>query len=152
MRRSISSALTFFYKVVCLTIWMGLGFYALTEMLIRLDALEAQKALPLFGVIWLIGLGLLWWTNLSLKKVEIEGEVLHVSNYLKTIEVRLNNIVLAKEIIGRGNLPRYRVKLELNIDTEFGKNIFFVPNFEFDLPKFLEMLETSRRHSSTRLG
>ena len=98
-------------------------------------------------IIWPIGLGLLWWTNLPLKKVGIEGDVLYVSNYLKTIEVRLSNIVLAKEIVGGGNLPRYRVKLELNIDTGFGKSIFFVPNLEFDLPKFLEMLETSRRHN-----
>jgi hypothetical protein len=152
MRRRISSALTFFYKVVCLTVWGGLGLYTLPRMLVRLNVPETRQALLMFMIIWPIGLGLLWWTNLPLKKVEIEGEVLHVSNYLKSIEVRLNNIDLAKEIIGRGNLPRYRVKLELNIDTEFGKNIFFVPNLEFDLPKFREMLETSRRHSSTRLG
>lgn len=145
MRRNLSSALTFFYKVVCLVVWMGLGLYALIGLLFRLDAPETYKTLLMLFIIWPIGLGLLWWTNLPLKKVEIEGDVLRVSNYLKTIEVRLSNIVLAKEIIGGGNLPRCRVKLELNIDTEFGKNIFFVPNLGFDLPKFLERLETSKR-------
>jgi hypothetical protein len=145
MRRNLSSALTFFYKVVCLAVWMGLGLYALIGLLVRLDALGTLRTLLMFLVIWSIGLGLLWWTNLPLKKVEIEGDVLHVSNYLKTVEVPLSNIVLAKEIIGGGNLPRCRVKLELNVDTEFGKNIFFVPNLEFDLSKFLEMLETSKR-------
>jgi|SRR5215471_9957353 len=147
MRRRISSALTFFYKVVCLTVCGGLGLYTLPRMLVRLDALEVQKTLLLFLIIWPIGLGFLWWIDLPLKKVEIEDDVLYVSNYLKTIDVRLSNIDRAKEIVGGGNLPRYRVKLELNIDTEFGKNIFFVPNSEFDLPKFLEMLGTSRRHN-----
>ena len=145
MRRRISSALTFFYKVICLTVWGGLGLYTLPRMLVRLDALEVQKALLLFLIIWPIGLGFLWWTNLPLKKVEIEDDVLYVSNYLKTIEVRLSNIVRAKELVGGGNLPRYRVKLELNIDTEFGKNIFFVPSLNFDLPKFVEKLNASKR-------
>jgi hypothetical protein len=142
MRRSISSALTFFYKVVCLTVWGGLGLYALTGMLVRLDVPETRQALLIFLIIWPIGLGLLWWTNLPLKNVEIEGDVLYVSNYLKTIEVHLGNIILVKGIVGGGNLPRYRVKLELNIDTEFGKNIFFVPSLKFDLPKFVERLNT----------
>jgi hypothetical protein len=145
MRKSISSSLTFFYKVVCLTVWGGLGLYTLPRILIRLNVPETRQALLIFLIIWPIGLGLLWWTNLPLKKVEIEGDVLYVSNYLKTIEVRLSNIVRAKEIVGRGNLPRYRVKLELNIDTEFGKNIFFVSNLGFDLPKFLDKLNTSKR-------
>ena len=114
-------------------------------MLVWLDTLETGKFLLVFFVIWLIGLGLLLWTNLPLKKVEIEGDVLHVSNYIKTIDVRLSNIILVKKFISGGSLPRYRVKLELNIDTEFGKKIFFVPKLKFDLPGFLERVETSKR-------
>ena len=145
MKRRISSAQTFFYKVVCLVVWAGSGLYVLIDMPAALDDFETNKFLLVFFVIWLIGLGLLLWTNLPLKKVEIEDDVLHVSNYFKTIDVRLSNIALVKKIISGGSLPRYRVKLELNIDTEFGNNIYFVPTLKFDIPQFLEVVERSKR-------
>src|SRR5215510_3355847 len=101
MKIDISSRLTLFYKIIAPVIWVGLGIYPFVGIILKGD----WKTFAMFLLIWFVGVGLLWLTNFPLKKVWVDNGYLCVSNYLRESRLPLSEIVEARKVIGRGNLP-----------------------------------------------
>ena len=85
MNKSVSSGLTFFYKVIFPTVWIG-GFGSGSLMLFKNNSPE--KWTFLFALI--IG-NLFLSIRFKLKSVRIENENLVISNYFKKIRVPFTN-------------------------------------------------------------
>lgn len=66
-----------------------------------------------------------WWIAYVLKKVEIEGETLIISDLKITITVPLSDI---KEVCDRSNRKRSPSIITLTKPTHFGKKIRFFPS------------------------
>jgi hypothetical protein len=119
MNKTISSDVTFFFKIVFPSVWIG-GFafgtfchfiYNMPEKWIFLIAL-------LIGTVFLVPL------CMPLKRVMIDGNKLIVSNYLKTISIPLSEIEQVTENIFISIRP---VWIHLKNATEFSTKIMFMP-------------------------
>lgn len=77
-------------------------------------------------VFWLIGGALFFWKFGRLKRVSIEGEQLYVSNYLKEIQLKTNEIEDIREANFWINSPR-KIIISLKSRSDFGKVIEFTP-------------------------
>lgn len=81
-------------------------------------------------------------SNLSLKKIEMNGEFLVVSNYFKRIQIRLSDIQdVRKTDWFLTGMPR-RVIIRLNKDSGFGKNITFIP---YSADEVIDELKRAKR-------
>ena len=85
----------------------------------------------LLGVIliWLPGAILCYWKQIPLKRVSIDKQFLHISNYVKEIRIPLTMVYEVREVRGLFNMPRYTILLRLKSPCEFGERIKFVPGF-----------------------
>ena len=132
MRRLLSSRLTFFYKFIFSTMWIG-GF-SLGTLLIWLRVLNVYgKPDPVidemkwpFLMMTIIGTIFVFWCCIRLKKVEVDEEGFYVSNYLKTITIPVHDL---DDVSGSILLTPELVWLKLKRKTEFGHRIVFMSHY-----------------------
>jgi len=135
MRRTISSALTQLYKVIFPTFWIG-GF-ALGTVLMFIPAKfrgipgtvgEFHDEKWQFLAITLVGALVLWRTCMPLKRVELDGSSLYISNFQKEIVVPLAEVMEVKENRWINIRP---VTIRFRSRTDFGQSITFMPKTEW---------------------
>jgi len=71
-----------------------------------------------------VSVTLICWLFCPLKKVEIQGGQLYISNYLREIEVNISEIVRIDETTW---LPMHPIRIFFERETDFGQNIVFMP-------------------------
>ena len=125
----LSSASTFLYKYVFTTLWPT-GF-ALAALLAYLrPSARAQGAHLQFLLIFLVGSLLIWWFCAGLKRVELDGNDLVVSNYRRHIRVPVSDI----EAVHQNRLLNLRpITVSFKRSTDFGQSIVFMPPFTFNI-------------------
>jgi hypothetical protein len=133
MRRTVSSARTFFMKWVFPALWIvgfGLGACALW-----CDALHGPNGVPppewmkwLFLAAWLIGSGFILWLCGRIKRVQVDDEALHVSNYLSEVCIPLTEASHFTESHW-SNPPT--VTIHLRSLSPYGERVVFIPKFRW---------------------
>ena len=115
MRRTLSSSITPFYKLIPVLIWC-VGLFRLSYDFPKLDY-PAWLAFLLFAsfVSWLLGF---------YKRVAIEGDTLYVSNYLKEVSIPLTEV---QKVDGPDRTSAKEITLTLRDRSEFGGRIRFTP-------------------------
>jgi len=121
MIRTISSAQTYFVKFIFPALWIA-GFGAGVASVWLLPAPPQMRAI--FSLVWLIGGAIIWRTSAPLKKVQLEGDALIVSNYLRETRVPLSEI---QEVTENRWINIRPVTIRFRSDTEFGASITFMP-------------------------
>ena len=133
MRERISSAQTFFAKVVFPVVWIG-GFSIGTIALFAAERMAGRPTPP--GVPWvflgatLLGSAAIYWYCVRLKRVDIDGDSLFVSNYRREIVVPLTDVDGVTE---NPWVNMHPVTIHLRRDTEFGRSITFMPKIQWFL-------------------
>lgn len=135
MRRTLSSAQTFFLKVVLPTLYIG-GFAVVTALFFaRAPGFRESHGGPTPGWIkWVFlattvgGGALLYWFCGRLKRVELDRNALHVSNYWKEVAIPLRDVEGITE--NRWvNPPQVTVRFRRG--TDFGTSIVFAPKMRW---------------------
>jgi len=131
MRENLSSANTFFSKIVFPIFWIG-GFATGTASLFLMgaDTQVDTKQIPPPDMKWiflaatLAGSVFLYWGCVRLKRVALDDHAVYVSNYLKEIAVPLQEI----ECVSENRLINiHPVTLTFRYETEFGRRVVFMP-------------------------
>ena len=121
MKRTISSPVTFIYKVIFPSVWIG-GFGLGTVLMFLLSDDRAWGWMSLIALC--LGTGGLSFLCFPLKTVEIAGDDLAISNFFKTIKVPLSRISDVTECRWINSHP---VWVHFKETTEFGTKIMFMP-------------------------
>ena len=123
----ISSNFTLFLKIFLPTIWIA--FFGAFTLAVLLSNVEQFPIFSFFyfkiglAAFLLIGLGLLYFTVMQLRRVELDGEFIYASNYFKTYRYPFNNI----EKITERDLGLFGLlKIYLKTPGKFGKKITFI--------------------------
>jgi hypothetical protein len=122
-RQSISSLLTFFYKIIFPTLWIG-GFGLGTLGVLISGSSNAGG----FFIGLLIGSLFFYWFCFPLKSVQLDEHYLYVSNFRKTIQIPFSYI---EEVTECPLINIHPVWIKFKIPTEFGTKIIFMPYFHF---------------------
>ena len=123
----ISSNATLFFKIFIPVFWMAF-FGAFTMAVV----LSNVKQFPLFSftyfkiglaAFFIIGIAILYFTVIQLKRVELDNEYMYASNYFKTYRYPFHNI----EKMTERDMGLFRlVKFYLKKPGKFGKKITFI--------------------------
>jgi len=122
MRRRLSSRLTFFYKVVFPTIWLG-GFSVGT---IASLTRGVGFAVP-FAIATLLGLLLFWRTCFPLKKIEAGDDCFWVSAHSEELSIPYSDI---EQVYENKLLNLHLVTIVLRQPSRFGRNIVYMPHLQ----------------------
>jgi hypothetical protein len=97
--RELSSAWTFFYKVIFPTLWIGGFALATLFMFVAPDAFHSRSgqedirgARWIFAAATLLGGALIYWACIRLKKVSLVAGRLVISNYRRAIEIPIRDV------------------------------------------------------------
>src|SRR5438105_1839474 len=93
---TVSSSLTFLYKFVFTTLWSG-GFGLGTAFMFLSSKAEAHEMRSQFAAAWIIGTAFIWWSCARLKRVELNGTSLIISNYRDDITVPVDQIIAVRQ-------------------------------------------------------
>jgi hypothetical protein len=89
--------------------------------------LSAGSVLEALVALLLIAIAIVClWLCVPLKRVQIEDETLHISNYIKSIAVPLSEIESIREIKSFSTHP---IWITFKSPTDFGKKIMFMPTW-----------------------
>lgn len=122
--RTLSSSFTFFYKYVFSLIWIsGFGIGTFTAFMNKNDSDQY-----VFLFFFIFGTILIYLVCARIKKVQLEGNSLIISNYIQSIEVDLSDV---KSISGSILLTPELIWFKLRSPTIFGQTIIFMPRFRF---------------------
>lgn len=123
----ISSNITLFLRIFVPTFWIVFfGIFTLAVLLSNV------KQFPLFSfayfkigvaLFFLIGLMLLYFTFMKLKRVELDNQFVYASNYFKTYRYPYHNV---EKITERDLGLFYLVKIYLKEPGKFGSRITFI--------------------------
>ncbi|MEO6690024.1 MAG: hypothetical protein ABIS07_01510 [Dokdonella sp.] len=125
----LSSAQTFIMKFVFPAIWISM--FGAATLALWSGSMQARNGqnLPmemkwvfLFG--WIAGSAMILWFCAPLKRVRMDGAILHVSNYLREIAVPLTSIDRVAE---NRWINIHPVTIHFRRTTEFGDAIRFMP-------------------------
>lgn len=121
----VSSSWTLFYKVFFPTGWIVFfGVFAIFLIFDGFGSVFLPMALRIGYIVFFIaGLILLWFTLMSLKRVEMDEEVFYVTNYFKTYKYSYDSIAAINEI---DFIIMKVVTLKFVERSSFGKKVFFV--------------------------
>jgi hypothetical protein len=119
--RTLSSARTFFSKIIFPTFWIG-GFCLSTLKLFLSPAPAPLRWIFLFGTA--VGTLFLWWICFPLKRVRMDDQALYISNFKTEIAVPLHNVAEVTENYWLNDHP---VTIRFHSGTGFGTKIVFVP-------------------------
>lgn len=124
--RQLSSGMTYFYKYVFTTLWIG-GFGLGTLVLLwNGDSIRMRSPdfpILMFPVVLVIGSVLLYLFCGRLKAVSLADQTLVISNFQKTINVPLRDVEC---VSGSLFMHPELVWITLKVTTEFGTNIQFM--------------------------
>lgn len=122
MQRSLSSAQTFFMKLVFPPLWAVLfGWLVLSD---RGHPAAAQPPTLLLFLLWCAGMASMLWMCVPLKRVRMDGKNLYISNYFREIRVPLSAVV---EVTENRWFNIHPVTIHFRRPTEFGQRITFMP-------------------------
>jgi hypothetical protein len=121
--RSLSSSLTFFYKWVFTPVWIG-GFIIGTGAATLSPAPGAKQVAIGFLIATILGGFVIWLICGRLKRVELDGDELVVSNYLQTVRVPLRHI---ESVGGSILISPQLVSVRLRVVSDLGDRIIFMP-------------------------
>ncbi len=128
MRRTVSSAQTFFMKCVFPPIWIGL--FGMGTCALWFGALQGRNGPPpepmkwIFLVTWLVGSGFILWFCGRIKRLQVDDEALYVSNYWS--EVRIPLVEVSHFTRSRWINPA-TVTIHLRDMSPYGERIVFIP-------------------------
>jgi hypothetical protein len=133
--RTLSSAQTFFMKIVFPILWIG-GFGIGTAAVFLLPhSASGSDGGPsdasdkwFFAVAQIVGTVFLWWLCVPLKRVRIDDKALYISNYSREIIVPLANVADVSENRWINIDP---VTIQFHSETEFGSHITFMPRIRW---------------------
>jgi hypothetical protein len=131
MRRTISSAQTYLMKVIFPVLWIG-AFSAATMLLFAGGGgFKDEAGNPpdpsmkwTFLLMTILGSAFIYWTCIRLKRVQLEGTALYVSNYQTEITVPLRDVA---DVTENRWINIHPVTIHFHRDTEFGASIVFMP-------------------------
>jgi hypothetical protein len=117
MKHRLSSVLTLPWKLFPI-LWIGYGLFWLVYAFSNINILAC--------LIYFLAGGFAYWMLGSLKSVFLSGNVLLVSNYLKTVEIPLSDV----EYVSKPeNSSHRRIVIQLRSGSVFGRKIIFMPQF-----------------------
>ena len=119
MTRTISSSLTFVYKFIFPISWIGFFGFGTIVMLFT----GAEESWLFLGV-WIFASLLLGAFCFPLKRVQIDGDHLLVSNFFRTVRIPLADIHRVTE---SAIINIHPVWIHFRKPTEFGAKIMFMP-------------------------
>lgn len=120
--RQLSASFTFFYKYIFILLWLAFFAFAIASAASS-DRLTQPSLLTMIGAGMVGALFILAMTG-SIKKVVLDGSVLHVSNFLRTETI--DTAALAS-ISGTTMLSPTLVWFTLKEPCSFGSRIVFMP-------------------------
>ena len=124
--RTISSSFTFFYKYIFTGLWIGMfGFGTLT--MIRSPEIDNSVSYK-FLFAWILGTTLICLICGSVKKVQIDGKKVIISNYISSEKIDPSQIT---HVSGSLLLSPELVWFKVRGGTRFGDTIVFMPQFRF---------------------
>ena len=123
----ISSSLTFFYKFLFTSVWTG-GFGFGTTLMFLSDSPEAHAHQWEFAGAWVIGTAVLWWCCAGLKQVDLSGNALIVSNFLRKIALPIGELAKVRQNLLINIRP---VTITFRSETPFGSRVVFMPHTSF---------------------
>jgi hypothetical protein len=130
--RQLSSMMTWFYKFVFSTVWIGgFGIGTLAVLITRpFPEQPGRENLELmFPIAFILGSTIIYFVCIRLKYVALEGPILVISNYLTTIRIPISEV---KDVTGTILVQPPLVTLHLKNPTPFGDKIVFMgPIFFF---------------------
>jgi hypothetical protein len=125
----LSSHLTFFYKFVFTTVWPAL--FGVAALLAFMQPAARAKGTHLSLLLFcVVGALFLWWFCAGLKRVDLDGKSLVVSNYRRSIRVPVSAI---SEVRQNRLLNLRPITITFKRDTEFGRQVVFMPPFTLNL-------------------
>ena len=129
MAERLSSASTFLFKFVFTTVWPA-GFALGSLLAYTRPQLRAQGTHIQFLLILVVGGLILWKFCAGLKRVDVDGDALVLSNYRRQIRVPLTEIAG----VHQNRLLSIRpITVTFKHPTEFGRSIAFMPPFTFNI-------------------
>lgn len=126
---TVSSSLTFLYKFIFTSLWSG-GFGLGTVATFLSSKPEVQAMRWRFAAAWTVGTAIIWWTCARLKRVELDGATLRISNYRDDVAVSVAEIADVRQ---NRLINLRRVTITFRKETPFGKAITFMPRVSFRL-------------------
>ena len=130
MSDHISSRATFFFKFVFPSVIIGLP--SLTSVLLFLDDNPAKWIVLLAAVTAFL---IMSWVCLPLKKVEVDGDSLRISNFVTTVTVPIAEVTKVTEA---ALVSIHPVWIHFRVSTKFGKRIVFMPTTEWSPTELLK--------------
>ena len=128
MPRTLSSAQTWFMKFAFPVLWVAVfGVFTAVSwpsFTARPDVPHVQVMQWLYAFGWISGLFLIHRRCAPLKRVQLDGDALLVSNYLREERVPLRHLQSVTENV---RLNTHPVTLQFRRDTGFGERIVFMP-------------------------
>lgn len=122
MPRVLSSAQTFFMKLVFPPLWSVLfGWLMLAG---RGHPAGTYPSMPIPLLVWCAGMAAMLWMCVPLKRVSMDGKNLYISNYFREITVPLAAI---GEVTENRWINIHPVTIHFRRPTEFGQRITFMP-------------------------
>ena len=124
--RTLSSKQTLLMKFVVPPVWtMAFGAAALMPWWARTASAPAPIEWKWFLlVIWFVGGLLIWRSCARLKRVQVDGDTLLVSDYRTTIRVPAADV---EEVTENRWISMHPVTLHFRRPTEFGNEVVFMP-------------------------
>jgi len=123
--KTLSSSLTFFYKYIFITLWSGMFGLGTLTMFQSTDSTFPKYP---FLISWIIGTLFLYIITGRIKKVQTDGRKLFISNYLKSVEVDVNQVL---SVSGSVMVNPELVWFKLRQTTELGQTIILMPPVRF---------------------
>jgi len=122
----VSSSWTLFYKIFLPTVWIAF-FGSLTLIVVSMNTMggiSSHIGIKLGALVFfLLGLALLWFTLMNLKRVELAEDAFYVTNYFKTYKYSYQSLKQVKEF----DLIFLHITLfKFVAKTAFGNKIFFI--------------------------
>ena len=135
MRRTISSAQTYLMKVIFPIGWIG-AFAAFTIAAfagaVPITDQNGDPAGPngKWGLLaaTIGGAAFIYWGCIRLKRVQVDGTMLNVSNYLEEVAIPLRDIV---EVTENRWINIHPVTIHFHSETRFGSSVVFMPKMRW---------------------
>lgn len=124
MQRTLSSAQTFFMKLLFPPVWAVLSaVLMMTGRGYRASAHPPTMELIPF-LFWCLGMAAMLWMCVPLKRVRMDGINLYISNYFREIRVPLAAV---GDVTENRWINYHPVTIHFRRPTGFGKRITFMP-------------------------
>ena len=128
----LSSRLTFFYKFVFPTLWIGVFALVTLLMFVAPEASRSKEDVReirwLFLAVTVVGAALFYWACMRIKRVFLDRRELVISNYRRTIRVPLRDV---ERVSASLLMSPELIWLHLRRPTELGSRIVFMPKQRF---------------------